>query len=65
MEHNTDRILWTVLILAIGVALYVIFRPAVNGLLDNVVEKIQTVVGGVDSSKGDSATSAIFSLPLF
>ena len=56
MEHNTDRILWTVLILAIGVALYVIFRPAANDLLHNVVDKIQTVVGGVDST----TTSAIF-----
>ena len=60
MEHNTDRILWTVLILAIGVALYVIFRPAANGLLDNVVDKMQTVVNGVSSA----TTSAIFP-PLF
>ena len=63
MEHNTDRILWTVLVLAIGVALYVAFRPAVNGLMGQVTEKIQGVVNGVDSTLPAGA-GAIF-LPFF
>ena len=53
MEHNTDRILWTVLILAIGVVLYVGFRPAANGLLHQGVEKIQTVAASVNDDKSN------------
>ena len=58
MEHNTDRILWTVLILAIGVALYVGFRPAANGLLGQVTEKIQTVATNVHGNTSDSSRSS-------
>ena len=58
MEHNTDRILWTVLILAIGVALYVAFRPASTGLLSQVTEKIQTVAGGINDHTSDSSRSS-------
>ena len=57
MEHNTDRILWTVLALAIGVALYVGFRPAANGLLSQGVEKIQDVVTNVNGNTSDSSPS--------
>ena len=61
MEHNTDRILWTVLILAIGVALFVIFKPQATTLLNQVTDKITDVVNGVDVT---APTSAIF-LPFF
>ena len=57
MEHNTDRILWTVLILAIGVGLYVSFRPVANGLLQQGVEKIQDVVTNVNGNTSDSSNS--------
>ena len=61
LEHNTDRILWTVLVLAIGVALYVSFKPAANGLLGQTTEKIQDVVGGVNSNKSDSSNTNLSS----
>ena len=57
MEHNTNRILWTVLILAIGVTLYIGFRPAANGLLHQGVEKIQDVAVSVNSNTSDSSSS--------
>ena len=63
MEHNTDRILWTVLILAIGVALYVIFRPGANQLLTSVVEKIKDVVTNVSTVGADK--SGVIFLPFF
>lgn len=57
MEHNTDRILWTVLILVIGVALYIGFRPAANGLLHQIVDKTQAVATNVNSNTSDSSSS--------
>ena len=57
MEHNTDRILWTVLILSIGVALFVIFKPATNQLLGQTTEKIQDVVNNVNGNKNDSSSN--------
>ena len=50
MEHSTDRILWTVLILAIGVALYVGFRPAITSQAQACVRIITSNSSGVDSS---------------
>ena len=56
MEHNTDRILWTVLVLAIGIALYVPFHASASSLVKQGVEKIQDVATNVNGNKSDSGT---------
>ena len=65
MEHNTDRILWTVLVLALGVALFVVFKGPVTDLLTQVVGKIKDTVTAVNVPDVTPPTPGAIFLPFF
>ena len=59
MEKHTDRILWTVLILALGASLYVFGKPAFSNIVHASTQKIEDVL--YPPKQVDSSSNSDFS----
>ena len=53
MGKMTDRILWSVLVLAIGVSLFVFFKPSASKIVHNSVDNIENIKNKDDSPLTD------------
>ena len=66
MEKVTDRMLWSVLLLAIGVSLFVFFKPAASKIVHGSFDNIQNIKNKDDSPLTDVkyyAPSGVISSP--